>query len=108
MRVLVVEDEEMLAETITDGLRDQTIAICAAHDGAEALYRTGYTDYDVIVLDRDLPGVHGDEVCRQLVARRSNSNPVATEFIRVREVRHSVRAHARGKVSLTVLRGAHR
>ncbi|MEU6072039.1 MULTISPECIES: response regulator transcription factor [Streptomyces] len=73
MRVLVVEDEEILAETITEGLRDQAIAVDTVYDGAEALYRTSYTDYDVIVLDRDLPEVHGDEVCRQLVAKRSSS-----------------------------------
>jgi DNA-binding response OmpR family regulator len=73
MRVLVVEDEDILAETITEGLRDQAMAVDVAYDGAEALYRTSYTDYDVIVLDRDLPEVHGDEVCRQLVARQSTS-----------------------------------
>lgn len=73
MRVLVVEDEEILAETITEGLRDQAIAVDTVYDGAQALYRTSYTDYDVIVLDRDLPEVHGDEVCRQLVAKRSSS-----------------------------------
>ncbi|MBO8192440.1 response regulator transcription factor [Streptomyces oryzae] len=73
MRVLVVEDEEILAETITEGLRDQAIAVDSVYDGAEALYRTSYTDYDVIILDRDLPEVHGDEVCRQLVAKRSSS-----------------------------------
>ncbi|MGW0771973.1 response regulator transcription factor [Streptomyces sp. NPDC002676] len=73
MRVLVVEDEEILAETITEGLRDQAIAVDTVYDGAEALYRTSYTNYDVIVLDRDLPEVHGDEVCRQLVAQRSSS-----------------------------------
>jgi DNA-binding response OmpR family regulator len=73
MRVLVVEDEDILAETITEGLRDQAMAVDMVHDGAEALYRTSYTDYDVIVLDRDLPEVHGDEVCRQLVARQSTS-----------------------------------
>ena len=73
MRVLVVEDEEILAESITEGLRDQAIAVDTVYDGAEALYRTSYTDYDVIVLDRDLPEVHGDDVCRQLVAKRSSS-----------------------------------
>lgn len=71
--MLVVEDEEILAETITEGLRDQAIAVDTVYDGAEALYRTSYTNYDVIVLDRDLPEVHGDEVCRQLVAQRSSS-----------------------------------
>jgi DNA-binding response OmpR family regulator len=69
MRVLVVEDEVVLAETIGEGLRDQAIAVDVVHDGADALYRTSYIDYDVVVLDRDLPKVHGDDVCRQLVAR---------------------------------------
>lgn len=71
MRVLIVEDEEVLADTIAEGLRDEAIAVDVVHDGAEALYRTSYTDYDVIVLDRDLPEVHGDEVCRRLVAERT-------------------------------------
>ena len=73
MRVLVVEDEEVLAETIAEGLRDCAIAVDVAFDGASALYRTSYTEYDVIVLDRDLPEVHGDEVCRRLVERRATS-----------------------------------
>jgi DNA-binding response OmpR family regulator len=71
MRVLVVEDEEVLAESIAEGLRDQAIAVDVCLDGADALYRTSYVDYDVIVLDRDLPEVHGDDVCRQLVASRT-------------------------------------
>jgi DNA-binding response OmpR family regulator len=70
MRVLVVEDEVVLAETIAEGLRDRAMAVDVVHDGADALDRTSYTEYDVIVLDRDLPGVHGDEVCRRLVATR--------------------------------------
>jgi len=73
MRVLIVEDEELLADTTAEGLRDQAIAVDVVYDGAEALYRTSYTEYDVIVLDRDLPEVHGDEVCRQLVAGRVSS-----------------------------------
>jgi len=70
VRVLVVEDEVVLAETIAEGLRDQAMAVDVAFDGTAALERTGYVEYDVIVLDRDLPGVPGDEVCRQLVATR--------------------------------------
>ncbi|MDN3356458.1 response regulator transcription factor [Actinomadura sp. DC4] len=73
MRVLVVEDEEILADTIADGLREEAMAVDVVYDGADALYRAGYTDYDVIVLDRDLPEVHGDDVCRELVASRSLS-----------------------------------
>jgi DNA-binding response OmpR family regulator len=71
MRVLIVEDEEVLADTIAEGLRDEAIAVDVVYDGADALYRTSYIDYDVVVLDRDLPGVHGDDVCRHLVEERT-------------------------------------
>ncbi|PSK95401.1 DNA-binding response OmpR family regulator [Murinocardiopsis flavida] len=71
MRVLVVEDEPKLAEAIAEWLRGDTHAVDIAADGAEALERTGVNDYDVVVLDRDLPAVHGDEVCRELVASES-------------------------------------
>src|SRR3954449_11913405 len=73
VRVLVVEDERVLADAIATGLRREAMAVDVAYDGAGALERTGYIDYDVVVLDRDLPKVHGDEVCRQLVASRSAS-----------------------------------
>ncbi|MBX6768544.1 MAG: response regulator transcription factor [Actinomadura rubrobrunea] len=69
MRVLVVEDERLLADTIAEGLREQALAVDVAYDGDAALERASYTEYDVIVLDRDLPTVHGDEVCRELVER---------------------------------------
>jgi DNA-binding response OmpR family regulator len=68
MRVLVVEDEVVLARAIVDGLRQAGAVVDVAHDGAEALYKAGVTPYDVVVLDRDLPEVHGDDVCRSLVA----------------------------------------
>ncbi|MFL6056333.1 MAG: response regulator transcription factor [Actinoallomurus sp.] len=68
MRVLVVEDERVLADTIATGLRREAMAVDVAYDGAGALERTSVNDYDVVVLDRDLPRVHGDEVCRSLVA----------------------------------------
>ena len=64
MRVLVVEDEVMLADTIADGLRDRGFAVDVVYDGQAALERHAVNDYDVAVLDRDLPVVHGDEVCR--------------------------------------------
>jgi DNA-binding response OmpR family regulator len=67
MRVLVVEDHPRLAETVATVLRREGMAVDVAFDGREALERTAITDYDVVVLDRDLPGVHGDEVCRSLV-----------------------------------------
>jgi DNA-binding response OmpR family regulator len=71
MRVLVVEDFEVLAEAIGTGLRRDGIAVDVVLDGARALEHLAITRYDVVVLDRDLPGVHGDEVCRQLAAGRS-------------------------------------
>ncbi|MEV0146841.1 MULTISPECIES: response regulator transcription factor [unclassified Nonomuraea] len=66
MRVLVVEDEEELADAIARGLRLHAIAVDVAYDGQEALELATYVPYDVVVLDRDLPEVHGDEVCREL------------------------------------------
>ncbi|PXX61546.1 DNA-binding response OmpR family regulator [Nocardia tenerifensis] len=67
MRVLVVEDERLLADAIADGLRRRAMAVDVAYDGAAALERVGVNDYDVVVLDRDLPVVSGDEVCATLV-----------------------------------------
>ncbi|MFJ6197394.1 response regulator transcription factor [Micromonospora sp. NPDC092111] len=68
MRVLIVEDELFLAEALQAGLRHQAIAADVALDGDEALDRIAVNDYDVVVLDRDLPGTSGDEVCA-IVAR---------------------------------------
>ncbi|MGW0735751.1 response regulator transcription factor [Streptomyces sp. NPDC002851] len=70
MRVLVVEDEAFLAEMIADGLRRDALAVDVAADGLEALRKLQLGEYDVLVLDRDLPGLHGDEVCRQVVRQR--------------------------------------
>jgi DNA-binding response OmpR family regulator len=69
MRILVVEDEPLLANTVADGLRRHAHAVDVVHDGGAALERIDVNDYDVVVLDRDLPVVHGDEVCRTLAAR---------------------------------------
>jgi DNA-binding response OmpR family regulator len=67
MRVLVVEDEERLAAHITEGLRDQGMAVDVSYDGDDALYKIRlYGSYDVVVLDRDLPGRTGDEICGEL------------------------------------------
>jgi DNA-binding response OmpR family regulator len=66
MRILVAEDERFLAALVAEGLRDQAMAVDVAHDGAAALERLAVNDYDVLVLDRDLPVVHGDDVCEQL------------------------------------------
>src|SRR5580700_10764855 len=73
MRVLVVEDFEVLARSIGTGLRREGMAVDVALDGDDALEHLALTRFDVVVLDRDLPGVHGDEVCRQIVASRPDS-----------------------------------
>jgi DNA-binding response OmpR family regulator len=73
MRVLVVEDFEILARTIGTGLRREGMAVDVVLDGDDALEHLAVTRYDVVVLDRDLPGVHGDEVCRQIVAGPAQS-----------------------------------
>jgi DNA-binding response OmpR family regulator len=69
MRVLVVEDHKELAATIAVGLRREGMAVDIAFDGQDALQHAKRDSYDVVVLDRDLPKIHGDEVCRTLVAR---------------------------------------
>jgi DNA-binding response OmpR family regulator len=66
MRVLVAEDHVVLADRIAEGLRDAGLAADVVQDGQAALTQAGLTAYDVIVLDRDLPVVHGDQVCRTL------------------------------------------
>jgi DNA-binding response OmpR family regulator len=71
MRVLVVEDFEILAAAIGTGLRREGMAVDVVLDGNDALGHLAVTRYDVVVLDRDLPGTHGDEVCRQIVIGRS-------------------------------------
>ncbi|MFB9832354.1 response regulator transcription factor [Actinoallomurus acaciae] len=68
MRVLIVEDHRELAETVAAGLRREGMAVDVAWDGPAALERTSVNRYEVVVLDRDLPGLHGDDVCRSLVA----------------------------------------
>ena len=73
MRVLVVEDHEELAAAVAAGLRREGMAVDLSFDGDSALERTSYTDYDVIVLDRDLPGTHGDEVCTALITAGKNT-----------------------------------
>jgi DNA-binding response OmpR family regulator len=73
MRVLVVEDFEPMARAIGTGLRREGMAVDVVHDGNDALSHLALTRYDVVVLDRDLPGVHGDEICRRLTGVRSPS-----------------------------------
>jgi DNA-binding response OmpR family regulator len=71
VRVLVAEDDEVLAKTVAVGLRREGMAVDIAHDGEDAHTRLALNAYDVVVLDRDLPGRHGDDICRRLVADRS-------------------------------------
>jgi DNA-binding response OmpR family regulator len=73
MRVLVVEDERLLADAITSGLRNHAMAVDVAYDGDAALERLAVNDYDVVVLDRDLPRVSGDQVCATLVESQSDT-----------------------------------
>jgi DNA-binding response OmpR family regulator len=73
MRVLVTEDDEILATTVAVGLRREGMAVDVALDGEAALDHLAVNRYDVVVLDRDLPGVHGDDVCQAIVAGRSES-----------------------------------
>jgi DNA-binding response OmpR family regulator len=73
MRVLVVEDFEVLARSIGTGLRREGMAVDVTLDGTAALDRLTVTRYDVVILDRDLPDVHGDEICRQLANDRSDT-----------------------------------
>lgn len=67
MRILVVEDSVPLADVIVEGLRDQGMAVDVAYDGREAISKLEVNTYHVVVLDRDLPGVHGDTICRMIV-----------------------------------------
>lgn len=73
MRVLVVEDHAKLAMTLATGLRQAGMAVDVVFDGQDALDHLAVTAYDVVVLDRDIPRTHGDDVCRALVAKGSPS-----------------------------------
>ena len=66
MRVLIVEDHGRLARAVAEGLRREGMAVDVSPDGSDALAHVAVNHYDVVVLDRDLPGVHGDQVCRRL------------------------------------------
>jgi DNA-binding response OmpR family regulator len=69
MRVLVVEDARALAAVLVEGLRDQGMAVDVAYDGLEAAAKLDLNRYDVVVLDRDLPGIHGDTLCQMITER---------------------------------------
>ena len=73
MRVLVAEDHDQLARAVAAGLRRYGMTVDVALDGNAALERLAVSRYDVVVLDRDLPGTHGDDICQDLAARRSES-----------------------------------
>ncbi len=73
MRVLVVEDQRRLAEAVAEGLRREGMAVDISYDGADALTHVAINTYDVVVLDRDLPAVHGDQVCRALVDQHAEA-----------------------------------
>src|SRR5579864_3372340 len=86
MRVLVAEDHERLARAVAAGLRRYGMIVDVALDGDDALARLGANRYDVVVLDRDLPGTHGDEICRALAAGRSESRvPMLTAASSVKD-----------------------
>ena len=67
MRVLVAEDEPLIADAVAEWLRREALAVDVAYDGEAALERLGINEYDVLILDRDLPGISGDEVCQAVV-----------------------------------------
>ncbi|WP_433291675.1 response regulator transcription factor [Actinoplanes sp. CA-030573] len=69
MRILVVEDARTLADVIAEGLRDQGMAVDIAYDGLTAAEKLDINAYDVVLLDRDLPGLHGDTLCQMITAR---------------------------------------
>jgi DNA-binding response OmpR family regulator len=73
LRVLVAEDFEVLARSVARGLVREGMAVDVALDGTDALARLADVRYDVLVLDRDLPGTHGDDVCRQIAAERMDT-----------------------------------
>jgi len=73
VRVLVVEDARPLADVIAEGLRDQGMAVDIARDGIEAAAKLDLARYDVVVLDRDLPGIHGDTLCQMITERDSRA-----------------------------------
>ena len=73
MRVLIVEDERALAQSVQRGLQQRGFAVDVAFDGAAGFDRALLNEYDVVILDRDLPGLHGDDVCRQLIRAQIKS-----------------------------------
>ena len=73
MRVLVVEDSRTLADALVEGLQDEAMAVDVAYEGLEAAAKLDLHAYDVVVLDRDLPGIHGDTLCRMITERENSA-----------------------------------
>jgi DNA-binding response OmpR family regulator len=71
VRVLVVEDSRTLADAVVEGLRDEQLAVDVAYDGLQAATKLDLNSYDVVVLDRDIPGLHGDTLCRMITEREN-------------------------------------
>jgi DNA-binding response OmpR family regulator len=94
MRILIVEDERPLADAVARAFRHRAMAVDIAHDGESALRKAGLADYDVVVLDRDLPGVHGDDVCRAL--RTEESGPALLMLTAAGEIDQIVEGLALG------------
>ncbi len=94
MRILVVEDERQVADGIATWLRREAFAVDVAYDGATGLERLSVNEYDVVVLDRDLPVVHGDEVCRAVT--RSGGHPRVLMLTAAAAVRDRVAGLALG------------
>ena len=82
MRILVAEDEPRIAGAVARGLRREGMAVDVAPDGAAALYKARINPYDVVVLDRDLPELHGDEVCRTLTAEQPRTKVLMLTALR--------------------------
>lgn len=76
MRVLVVEDERQLADAVARGLRREGMAVDVAYDGTEGHEKASVTPYDVVILDRDLPGMSGDDIMRELASAESNARVI--------------------------------
>jgi len=71
VKVLVVEDSRTLADALVEGLQDEAMAVDVAYDGLQAAMKLDLNTYDVVVLDRDLPGMHGDTICRMITEREN-------------------------------------
>jgi DNA-binding response OmpR family regulator len=85
VRVLVVEDVRRLADDIAEGLRDEAMAVDIAYDGLEATAKLSLNRYDVVILDRDLPGLHGDTICQMIT---EGTNPAVVLMLTAADAPH--------------------